>query len=285
MIRSAVTLLCLLLLRPAFGDAAELKFATWNLEWLTDRHAGDPALPPDVTPKQPDDIANLRRYALDLNADVIGIQEVDGATAAAQVFPADAYSIHMTHDRVVQRVGVVVRRGIHYQVNPDVTALQIGDTALRSGVDITLQLTPLPLRVLSIHLKTGCFDRRLNPPAGRACADLQQQITSLVDWIAARRAEGVAFVILGDFNRHMDGRDQFWAALQRTSPLLRATEGHSSPCWGGEAFIDHIILGGAARNWLMPDTLRVLTYRESGEAAKQHLSDHCPVSVRLRTPD
>ena len=31
--------------------AAELKLATWNLEWLTLRPAGDPALPADVQPK------------------------------------------------------------------------------------------------------------------------------------------------------------------------------------------------------------------------------------------
>ena len=54
---------------------------------------------------------------------------------------------------------------------------------------------------------------------------------------------------------------------------------------GGETFIDHILLGGAARDWLVADSLRVLTYRETGGEWKQRLSDHCPVSVRLRLPD
>ena len=40
-----VVLLLLLLAAPA--RAAELKLATWNLEWLTLRPAGDPALPLD----------------------------------------------------------------------------------------------------------------------------------------------------------------------------------------------------------------------------------------------
>ena len=43
--------------------------------------------------------------------------------------------------------------------------------------------------------------------------------------------------------------------------------------------------GGAARGWMQPDTLRVLVYRETGPEAKDHLSDHCPVSVRFRLPD
>jgi len=264
------------------ASAAELKLATWNLEWLTTRERN---LPQDVRPKRPEDVDLLQHYAADLNADVIGIQEVDGAAIAARVFLSDQYSIHMSHDHVVQRVGIVVRRGIHYDVNPDLTDLDVdprGD--LRSGVDITLQLQP-PLRVLAIHLKTGCFDDRLSGQKNRSCAQLREQLLPLVDWIRARHAEGIPFAILGDFNRHMDGRDPFWRTLSEAVPLTRATEGRSSPCWGGEAFIDHIVLGGAARDWLEPGSLRVLTYRETGGNWKERLSDHCPVSVRLRLPD
>jgi endonuclease/exonuclease/phosphatase family metal-dependent hydrolase len=139
--------------------------------------------------------------------------------------------------------------------------------------------------VLAVHLKTGCFDDPLGRRTSRSCAELREQMPPLLDWIGARQAEGVAFAILGDFNRHMDGRDQFWGTLTRAAPLTRATEGHSSPCWGGEPFIDHLILGGPARDWLEPNSLRVMMYRETGAGWKERLSDHCPVSVRLRLPD
>ena len=271
-----------LILWAARGSAAELKLATWNLEWLTLREHD---LPPDARPKRPEDIDLLQRYAIELNADVIAIQEVDGAAIAARVFPPDRYSIHMSRDRVVQRVGIVVRRGIHYEVNPDLTGLDVDPThALRSGVDISLDLKP-PLRVLAVHLKTGCFDYRLSGRMGRNCTELSEQLPPLQDWIRARQAERIAFAILGDFNRHMDGHDQFWDALSSAAPLTRADAGHASPCWGGESFIDHIILGGTARDWLEADTLRVMTYREAGEEWKERLSDHCPLSVRLRLPD
>jgi endonuclease/exonuclease/phosphatase family metal-dependent hydrolase len=272
----------LLLLLPVYAAAAELKLATWNLEWLT---TSDRDLPADVHPKQPQDIDLLRRYAAELDADVIAVQEVDGTAVAAQVFPPDKYSIHLSHDHVVQRVGIVVRRGLQYDVNPDLTGLDVGPGRhLRSGVDITLRLQP-PLRVLAVHLKAGCSDERLSRTTHRACAELREQLPVLLDWISARRDEGIAFAIIGDFNRHMDGRDQLWSTLRQAAPLTRVTEGRASPCWGGEAFIDQIVLGDAARDWLQPDTLRVLTYRETGAEWKQRLSDHCPVSARLRLPD
>jgi endonuclease/exonuclease/phosphatase family metal-dependent hydrolase len=284
--KRCILVLLLVLSAPAPVFAADLKLATWNLEWLTDRGAGDSRLPSDAHPKQPEDFDLLRRYAVELDADVIAIQEVDGPAVAARVFPPENYSIHMTRDHVVQRVGLVVRRGIRYTVNPDITGLDVDPGhQLRSGADITLDLAQGALRVLAVHLKTGCFDQRLSRTTHRTCAELSAQIPPLQEWIAARTADGVAFAILGDFNRHMDGRDQFWAALRQVAPLTRATEGRASPCWGGEAFIDHILLGGAARAWLQPDTLRVLTHRETGEAWKERLSDHCPVSVRLRVPD
>ncbi len=114
---------------------------------------------------------------------------------------------------------------------------------------------------------------------------LADQVPVIAEWIAARQQEGMAFIILGDFNRWMDGRDPLLSELRRFAPLVRATQGYSSPCWGAENFIDHILAGGAAINWMQPDTLRVLTYRETDPSTKDRLSDHCPVSVRFNVPD
>jgi endonuclease/exonuclease/phosphatase family metal-dependent hydrolase len=273
--------LIVLLLAAAPACAAELKIATWNLDWLTTRQAGDRGLPRDVTPRSPEDFDRLAGYVGDLDADVVAIEEVDGWSAAAKLFPRDRYSVHMTRDHVVQRVGIAVRRGLHYEANPDVTGLALSH--LRSGADITLHLGTADLRILAVHLKKGCRDQKARP--GEACEALLDQFPLLAQWIADRQREGMAFVVLGDFNRSMDGNDPLLASLRQAAPLVRATEAHSSPCWGNESFIDHILAGGAAAGWMRADTLRVLTYRETDPVWKDRLSDHCPVSVRFVVPD
>src|ERR1700712_6210 len=99
----------LALLLPAPALPAEFKIATWNLDWLTTRQAGY-GLPADVVPRTEEDFARLAQYVQELNADVVAIQEVDGFPAATKIFPRDLYSVHMTRDHVMQRVGIVVRR-------------------------------------------------------------------------------------------------------------------------------------------------------------------------------
>ena len=281
MIHRILFLLTMLLPLPAWP--AELKIATWNLNWLTTRPAGDRGLPADVLPRAEEDFTRLAGYAAELHADVIAIQEVDGLPPATKLFPRDLYAIHMTRDRVVQRVGIVVRHGLTFDINPDVTELSANH--LRSGADITLHLGVSDLRVLAVHLKTGCRNQPLPKAHDRTCLTLRDQVPFVAAWIAARRQERMPFIVLGDFNRWMDGRDSLLAELRRAAPLSRATEGHSSPCWGAENFIDHILAGGAAADWMQVDTLRVMTYRETDPAMKERLSDHCPVSVRFNIPD
>jgi endonuclease/exonuclease/phosphatase family metal-dependent hydrolase len=280
-VRIIITLLALLI--PLAAQATELKIATWNLNWLTTRQTGDRELPQDVTTRSDEDFTRLAQYATELNADLIAIEEIDGFAAASKVFPKDQYSVHMTRDHVIQRVGIVVRRGLHYDINPDVTGLDAHH--LRSGADITLHLGGQDLRVLAVHLKKGCQGTPMPKAKSPACLELRDQIGPLADWITERKDEGAPFIILGDFNRWMTPTDTFLAGLLQAAPLVRATEGQSSPCWGHEDFIDHILAGGPAAAWIRPDTLRVLTYRETGDAWKDRLSDHCPISVRLVVPE
>jgi len=271
--------------------ATDIKLATWNLNWFTARPAGDPALPDDVKPRAPADFGLLAAYAGRLRGDIVAVEEVDGPQMAARLFPPDRYRIEMTGDHVIQRVGLAIRRDLAVERHQDVTGLDTSGPAaahhLRSGLDVTVTIPaqgdapPVALRILAVHLKTGCWDHPLHGRLSPACTVLRRQVAVLRDWVAARQAEGVPFIVMGDFNRDLLAGDEFMTALRGAAPLTQADSGYASPCWGGESFIDHILAGGAARDWIRPDTLRVMVYREHDPEMKDHLSDHCPVSVHF----
>ena len=118
----------------------------------------------------------------------------------------------------------------------------------------------------------------------RKCG-VEQRVDEELAAIAQRRREGTAFAILGDFNRRMERNDEFLAVLAEAAPLARPTEGILNTCGGRDGrarpFIDHILLGGPARDWLVRDSFRVLIYAERDASLRERLSDHCPISVRL----
>jgi endonuclease/exonuclease/phosphatase family metal-dependent hydrolase len=274
-------ILALALLLVALPAAAqELKLATWNIAWLTAKPAGHPDIPRNVPRRTEADFARLQRYAAALDADVVAIQEVDGRLAAARVFDATRYDFHFTNEPDVQGVGFAIRKTLRWRPNPDLAALGLRDR-LRRGADITVETPSGPLRLLSVHLKGGCLRDRLDGPRPD-CVDLERQADILAGWVRERGREGVGFAVLGDFNRQFPANDDFLARLTAAAPLAHTTQGRTNPCWGRDwSFIDHILLGGAAREKLLDGSLRVLVYRENDRRLTEMLSDHCPVSVRL----
>ena len=290
--RILVALLLALLAQPAW--AHEIKLATWNIAWLTLRQAGDPDLPRAMTFRSAADFEALARYARQLDADVIALQEVDGPQAAARVFDPATYNFFFAREDDVQRTGFAVRKTLRATQNEDLDRLDLRAGArrsLRRGTDVTVQAGGARIRLLSIHLNAGCMSGPIDRPDPE-CETLHRQSEILSGWIVARQRERMPFAVLGDFNRRLTGpnpnEDMMRALAGPEIPLVRATEGRSNPCWsdarGGRPFIDHILLGGGAERWWQRDSLRVLVYAERDGAMRERLSDHCPVSLRLTLP-
>lgn len=258
----------------------ELKIATWNLEWLHRETSAGPV------PRSAADYARLRRYARALDADVIALQEVDGAEAAARVFDPQHYAFHVSTGSDRQRTGFAYRRSLEVMRHPDYEALDVGQ--VRVGVDLSVSFAGRRLRMLSVHLKSGCFSAPLTSPKA-SCRKLAAQVSPLESWIDARAAEGVAAVVIGDFNRRLFTAkpDPLWAELDDAEPpasdLWAPTAGRTSQCWGGThpQFVDHIVLNRPALAFFVRGSFEEQLYLESDRAHQRVLSDHCPSAIKL----
>jgi endonuclease/exonuclease/phosphatase family metal-dependent hydrolase len=300
------------------SPAAEvLRIASWNMEWLltpatlqslTPRcsHEGEEiapderVLPCDVAEKlarTAGDFAALRDYAHRLNADVVALQEVDGAAAARLIFPD--YDFCFTKSRILQNTGFAFRRERHiaFRCDPDIRELGLRQGRLRYGAQATLfPATAQELHLLSVHLKSGCAAAPLTDRTD-ACRMLSAQVPVLERWIDAQAGSGRRFLMLGDFNRRLTqephhARDRygrllaFWpeinAGLPSGARLVNATaaEGYSKchPRESFDAYIDHIVAGSLAAQHLNGSHATRVTYSEA-DWRRFRLSDHCPIAI------
>jgi 5'-nucleotidase (lipoprotein e(P4) family) len=296
-----------------------LTLATWNLEWLMTTAAYDELKPkctadspasnvrafpcnkgrPQIPRREGKDFDAMADVARRIQADVVALQEVDGPAAAATVFRQGWQLACFSARLHPQKVGFAVREGIAFRCNPEFTELDV-DGYSRAGADITLYPgTPRAVRLLAVHMKSGCFAGTLAEPTGNsACGVLRRQVPVLERWIDARVAEHARFAILGDFNRRLEldaaidaGADEakpeaVFRALSDNQPagavLVRATAGQPHlRCSPHDYFppgaIDNILVSRslAALGQL---TYSRITYTAT-EAGK--LPDHCPGILRI----
>lgn len=274
--------------RPSVPNTlASLKLASWNMEHLAEADGSG------CRPRTEADYAAMRGYVTSLGADVIAFQEVESKAAAERVFDPAIYTV-VIEERIgadrrgacrglegltinAQRTGFAIRKGIPFDRLPDFTDVQVGDVDLRSGVDLLIRPRGAdPIRVLSVHLKSGCSSGVQN----EACSVLMQQVPVMERWIDARAEEGVRFAVLGDFNRRLAMTDDaVWAAWDDASPfnadLTLASGGRSATCNSRYPdFIDFIVLDRRATDDLV--AFDEATY--AGEA----LSDHCAISASVK---
>jgi endonuclease/exonuclease/phosphatase family metal-dependent hydrolase len=309
--RLAAAALAAALAVPAAAD--RLTVATWNLEWMMrpqvfdalaagcfgrgDRPGGgDRSIPCDLLPRgrwSEADLARIRAFAATLPADVVALQEIDGADAAREIFPGHAFCF--TRRRQVQNVGFAVRKGIRFRCNRDYAALALPEDAVRRGADITIEPgTPREMRLLAVHLKASCNRDPLTAPRDD-CAILQRQVPVLEDWIDRRARDGAAFGVVGDFNRRFDreragGRDDrgavvaIWPEIDDGEPdgadLIDPGAGLGPvSCGNGHGKrmpVDYLILGERLAARLVPGSFRAWEYPPGGR-----WPDHCVISIEL----
>jgi endonuclease/exonuclease/phosphatase family metal-dependent hydrolase len=297
---------------PGHAAPAELKIATWNLEWFmtpetiraltpactpadAPRDGARRAVPCDVAhelARSREDIAALKKHARALNADVVALQEVDGPEAARLVFPG--YQFCFSGRIAVQNNGFAIRRGLPFVCAPDVTDLSMNDD-VRRGVELRLfPDTAQEMRLLSVHLKSGCARDSLDSSRA-SCGELARQVPVLERWIDAQAADHRPFAVLGDFNRDLrrePAGPSVWAEIDDANPpdadLVNTAEGQSfQNCMNSQTFsgyIDYILLGRQMARGLVDGSFGRELFPPK-DAQRRKLSDHCPVFIRLRVAD
>jgi len=301
---------------PWRGDAKRVRVASWNVEYLMTPQThlalrancaenggmvggDDRTLPCAITKREPrtaQDYESLRRYAAELRADIVALQEVDGPDAAAQVFPGYDYCFSTRGH--AQKNGFAIRRGLPHRCEPEYEPLSVNN-AVRRGVVVTFfPGTANEFRLMSVHLKSGCPAGPLTAP-GRNCDLLTKQVAALESWIEAEANAGHRFGVLGDFNRRFsiekggardaEGRlqnvyaeidDGVPAASKLTNVTAKARFTACTTDSEYREYIDTILLGRDLAKSIVKKSFVRVVFNDQ-DAKQRWLSDHCPVGIEL----
>jgi len=277
---------------PAPHPSGRLRLATWNLENLHAQDGQSTYTGSDPSVKRTAvDYDRMRCYVRLFDPDILAVQEVDGEEALSRVVDTDVYDVHVD-DRPKgslngqQNTGFAVKRGLTVVRQPDFEALDIrGDSSLRYGTRIDLTHNGQTIQLMSVHLKSGCFDDATTSSAGAA---LPAQVPVLEGWVDATAAGSTPFIVLGDFNRRLtQPNDHIWANLDDGEPanadLTALGQDMPVSCRDNTftEFIDHLVVDPRVLPWVDRTSFRQVTYRQADKAVWDQLSDHCPVLVEL----
>lgn len=306
--RAACTILMLVVAWACTARAEPIRIATWNLYNL---HyvVGEPLRDGAIARTQAD-YATLKKYADLLHADIVALQEVNGPKAARKVFDEGSYEFYFSgryaSDLASGRpsdhiyTGFAVKRGVFDAVvKRDVPELGVSTDGseprpVRWGTEITVQRGDGALRLLAVHLKSGCHSGNLVAPNSDACDTLARQRAPLEAWVDEAAREKLPFVVLGDFNRRFDlhgQNDHLWGELDDDFPpgldLQRFPDGQESTCWAGTPNhfpqpIDFIVLDARAAALLVAGSFEQIDYAAADrDVARKTPSDHCPLLLDL----
>jgi len=273
-----------------------IRIASWNVEALN-AVDGQPTFggSKPSPARQSIDYSRIKCYVREFDPDILALQELDGEAALNRVVDRDVYDIVVDQRpkpagmNGKQNTGFAFKKGLNVQVRDDFKDLDTshhGD--LRYGARIDLTANGQTFMLMSVHLKSGCFD---NSISGSDCTKLFEQIPVLKGWIDQAAQGPNPFIVLGDFNRRLDEPgDTVWGQIDTKQPpdadLTSITAEMPVSCRDNKftEFIDHMLFDKRAIHFVDPSSFRQITYRQADKADWDKISDHCPVMVEMWVP-
>jgi len=306
---------------PIVAAADTLVIGAWNIQDLHHKEGFSLRAFPGVTSvkRTETDFELLEKYR-DLfgrdgtPADVVALQEIGTKTALEKLFPFSDYQTIMSprweDDDAAEGEGdvytaIAVRNGSGVTIKDnshisELSVLHSDGRPTRAATGAILEVNGTEFAFLSVHLKSSCPDvYDIHVSSDDDCETLWSQMPFLAEWIEDKRAEGMPFIVAGDFNRRfrelnfegtvwkvlngLDADDETDAPVAVAHPistprLCSTRKGRTTQP------IDWIVLDQTLEGAYVPGSFWERRWTSEDVDASQRgrgLSDHCPISIEL----
>jgi endonuclease/exonuclease/phosphatase family metal-dependent hydrolase len=203
-----------------------------------------------------------------------------------------------------QFVGFAIRKSNNFKITvSDLTELGVMhrdpkddvERPVRWGLILRLQTEGTTIELLNVHLKSGCL--KSNPYRGKkadptyeVCKTFGEQVPHLKRYVLEAQKP---FVLVGDFNRHLEASDYLLLRLTGKSnkkkrsgdiELNELASMSPAPCplWKSTKKVDHFIGSAGVTSSDLQVYVPQPILEGDSEARRRLFGDHCPISTNVQ---
>ncbi len=261
------------------NDPKALVVGTFNMEWLGDGKD-------DKKPRTEADFEAMAKVVNELNADIIGIQEVENDKAMNSLMKyLPDYDFVLDKNGHEQNVGFLYRRDLSVKPIGTYFPLAIDTSRNRPGYVVYVRKGNLDTYIMTVHLKsTSQYDdtdekRR----ASKEMRSKQSEVMSAwADSLLANSGEKNV-IIVGDFNDFpLRWEKPTLTAIYKNPNMKFLTDSTKSCKFTNKFGIDQIVISKETlRRYKQQGVFVYDTYSALGKDKAEKISDHCPLTIRL----
>ena len=273
----------LLIVNNLYLNSQILTIGTYNTEWLGDGIK-------DNNPRTKTELTKIANMLSSLNADVIGVQEVENEIAMESVvskMKGYKYYVCSSNKKSKQRLGIIYKSTINIKnikvYNP-LLVPQFG-VLVRPGLIFSVGKNGVDFLCMLVHLKsTSRYDD--TPEKQKLSREIRTQqneiLSNFVDSVN-RISPKTKIILLGDFN-DTPKRKKFntMTSLTNNSNIHFLTTEQKSCKYPTAYTVDHIVINSSAKTLYIDGSLFQLNiFNMFNKEEVKKISDHCPILVKF----
>lgn len=255
-------------------QADTVTVGTFNIAWLGDGEK-------DREKRDDEDYARIAGVITQMNADIIGLQEIENEAALRKVMRyLDSYSCFVGSTARGQNVALLYKEGVEVQHIYEYMPVAIQKGRNRPGLVAHCKKGNFDWTMMVVHLKsTSRYDSTDNMrQESRETRRLQcSAISQWVDSVVSTKEKDV--IIVGDFNDFpLRKKEPTLTTLLENRHITFITKERKS-CKDEKLYaIDHIVASQTAqKRFLVSSDGMINFYASEKKEIAQKISDHCPV--------
>lgn len=255
-------------------QADTVTVGTFNIAWLGDGEK-------DREKRDDEDYARIAGVITQMNADIIGLQEIENEAALRKVMRyLDSYACFVGSTARGQNVALLYKEGVEVQQIYEYMPVAIQKGRNRPGLVAHCKKGNFDWTMMVVHLKsTSRYDSTDDMrQESRETRRLQcSAISQWVDSVVSTKEKDV--IIVGDFNDFpLRKKEPTLTTLLENRHITFITKERKS-CKDEKLYaIDHIVASQTAqKRFLVSSDGMINFYASEKKEIAQKISDHCPV--------